>query len=110
MHRDATLEEPEPEGGWMRVRKRQGALAVVPKDFYPQVWAMMHHCKGIVIGDKMERRNRLDSATLLSEMTAGENNFAIWVEHLLNKIEFPEYRQLNIEALQSMANLTRASR
>ena len=104
---DAVIEEPQPEGGWMRARKRQGALAAAPKDFYPQVWAMMHHCKGIVIGDKMERRNRLDSESLLSEMTSGENNFAIWVEHLLNKIEFPEYRQLNIEALQSLANLTR---
>lgn len=104
---ETTLEEPEPEGGWMRVRKHQGALAVVPKDFYPQVWQLMHHCKGLVIGDKMERRNRLDSASLLAEMTAGENNFAIWVEHLLNKIEFPEYRQLNIEALQSLASLTR---
>jgi phosphorylase kinase alpha/beta subunit len=99
-------EEPTPEGGWMRLRQRQGALALVPKDFYPQVWRLMHHCKGIVIGDKMERRNRLESFPLLSEMTAGENNFAIWVEHLLNKIEFPEYRQLNIEALQALALLT----
>ncbi len=91
----------------MRARKRQGTLAEVPQDFYPQVWQLMHHCKGIVIGDKMERRNRLDSDSLLAEMTAGENNFAIWVEHLLNKIEFPEYRQLNIEALQALASLMR---
>ena len=101
------IEEPTPDGGWMRVRQRQGALALAPKDFYPQVWRLMHHCKGLVIGDKMERRNRLESAPLLSEMTAGENNFAIWIEHLLNKIEFPEYRQLNIEALQALASLTR---
>lgn len=106
LHEEA-IEEPVPDGGWMRVRKHQGALGVVPKDFYPQVWQLMHHCQGLVIGDKMERRNRLESASLLAEMTAGENNFAIWVEHLLNKIEFPEYRQLNIEALQSLANLTR---
>ncbi|MBE9107439.1 glycosyl hydrolase family 15, partial [Nostoc cf. edaphicum LEGE 07299] len=44
-------------------------------------------------------RNRLDSEIMLSEMTAGERNFALLVEHLLNKIEAPEYRQVNIEAL-----------
>ncbi len=104
---EAVLEEPTPEGGWMKMRKRQGTLGLVPKDFYPQVWQLMHHCQGLVVGDKMERRNRLESASLLAEMTAEENNFAIWVEHLLNKIEFPEYRQLNIEALQALANLTR---
>jgi phosphorylase kinase alpha/beta subunit len=63
----------------------------------------MHHCKGLVIGDKLERRNRLDSEVMISEMTAGEKNFALLVEHLLNKIEAPEYRQLNIEALMELA-------
>jgi phosphorylase kinase alpha/beta subunit len=40
---------------------------------------------------------------MLSEMTAGERNFALLVEHLLNKIEAPEYRQVNIEALKELA-------
>lgn len=103
-------EEPTPEGGWMRARQRQGALAQVPDKFYKQVWRLMHHCHGLVIGDKMERRNRLDSASMLAEMTEGESNFAIWVEHLLNKIEFPEYRQLNIEAVMTLAEIARRNR
>ena len=65
----------------------------------------MKHCKGIVIGDKLERRNRLDSELILSEMTAGEKNFALRVEHLLNKIEAPEYRQVNVEALMELATI-----
>lgn len=63
----------------------------------------MEHCKGLVIGDKLERRNRLDSEEILSEMTPGEKNFALQIEHLLNKIEAPEYRQVCIETLMELA-------
>ncbi|MBD2690226.1 glycoside hydrolase family 15 protein [Anabaena catenula] len=88
---------------WRRFRQAEGALNRVPKDFFKQVWLLMQHCKGLVIGDKLERRNRLDSEIMLSEMTAGERNFALLVEHLLNKIEAPEYRQVNVEALMELA-------
>ncbi|HLO86831.1 MAG TPA: glycoside hydrolase family 15 protein [Nostocaceae cyanobacterium] len=92
-----------PDGGWRRYRQAEGALNRVPKNFFKQVWLLMQHCKGIVIGDKLERRNRLESELMLSEMTAGERNFALKIEHLLNKIEAPEYRQVNIEALMELA-------
>ena len=46
-----------------------------------------------MIGDKLERRNRMESAPLLAEMTPGETNFARNVEHLLAKIDAPEYRR-----------------
>jgi phosphorylase kinase alpha/beta subunit len=36
-------------------------------------------------------------------MTPGEKNFALQIEHLLNKIVAPEYRQVNIEALMELA-------
>ncbi|MBD2342851.1 glycoside hydrolase family 15 protein [Anabaena subtropica] len=92
-----------PLGGWRRFRQAEGALNRVPKNFFQQVWLIMEHCKGLVIGDKLERRNRLDSDVMLSEMTPGEKNFALRVEHLLNKIDAPEYRQVNIEALMELA-------
>ena len=60
-----------PEGGWRRYRQAQGAINRVPEDFFEKVWELMHHCKGLVIGEKLERRNRLDSKLLISEMTAG---------------------------------------
>jgi phosphorylase kinase alpha/beta subunit len=88
---------------WWQQRQRDGALNRVPKGFYPKVWQVMQHCKGIVIGDKLDRRNRLDSELLLAEMTPGEKNFALRVEHLLNNIQAPEYRQVNIEALMELA-------
>lgn len=94
-------------GTWTRKRQLDGALNRVPEDFYPQVWQLMKHCKGLVIGDKLDRRNRLDSEVLLAEMTPGERNFALKIEHLLNKISAPQYRQVNIEALVELSAITR---
>jgi phosphorylase kinase alpha/beta subunit len=96
-----------PLGGWRRQRQMSGATGRIPKDFYPNVWAVLSHCKGLVIGDKLERRNRLDSDPIVSEMTPGEKNFALTVEHLLNKIEAPEYRQMNVEALMELNAIAR---
>ena len=101
-----TIEDVEvPTGGWRRFRKAEGATGRVPKDFFKQVWLLMHHCKGLIIGDKLERRNRLESELMISEMTAGERNFALRIEHLLNKIEAPEYRQVNIETLMELGTI-----
>jgi phosphorylase kinase alpha/beta subunit len=97
--------EKQPES-WLRQRQKNGALNLVPENFYPSVWRLMEHSKGLIIGDKLERRNRVDSNVILSEMTAGERNFFLWIEHLLNKIPAPEYRQLNIEALMALSVLT----
>jgi phosphorylase kinase alpha/beta subunit len=101
-------EVPDPleelPGGecWLQHRMRLGALGRVPRDFYPGIWDLLHHCRGVVIGDKLERRNRLESAPLVSEKTPGERNFASLVEQLLGKIEAPEYRQLCSECLLTL--------
>ena len=95
----------EPEGGWWRWRRREGILSRIPGGFYEGVWQLMTHCRGLIIGDKLERRNRLASHTLLAEMTPGEKKFALQVDHLLNKIPSPEYRQLNIETLTILARV-----
>ena len=102
------FEEPQmPAGGWRRKRQMEGAVNRVPQDFYPNVWGLLRHCKGLIIGDKLERRNRLDSDVILSEMTPGEKNFALQIEHLLNKIVAPEYRQVNIEALMELSAIAK---
>ena len=90
----APLKQLEKGENWLQHRKRMGALQNVPRDFHPGIWSLLHHCRGLVIGDKLERRNRLESAPLLKEKTPGERNFAVHVEHLLSKIEAPEYRRL----------------
>ena len=74
------------------------------------MWRILHHCRGLVIGDKLERRNRMDSASFVAEMTEGEKNFAFAVEHLLTKINAPEYRHLTIEALAALSKFCRKNR
>jgi phosphorylase kinase alpha/beta subunit len=94
--------EAEVESWWQK-RQRDGAINRVPKSLYPSVWNVLEHCKGLVVGDKLDRRNRLDSELLLAEMTPGEKNFALRIEHLLNNIQAPEYHQVNVEALMELA-------
>jgi len=96
------LEELPRGSGWLQHRQRLGALQQVHRDFYPGIWDLLHHCRGLVIGDKLDRRNRLESGPLLSEKTPGERNFASLVEHLLSKIDASEYRQLCTETLLTL--------
>ncbi len=104
---DQTLEAlPTPPQGWHEWRRYYGILSRVSSDFYTNVWQLFRHTHGLIIGDKFERRNRLDSRTILSDMTPGETAFALRIEHLLNKIPAPEYRQVNLEALTVLAELT----
>ncbi len=103
------LEELPGGDCWLQHRMRLGALGRVPRDFYAGVWDLLHHCRGIVIGDKLEKRNRLASAPLLSEKTPGERNFASLVEHLLSKIEASEYRQLCTETLITLMAFVEAN-
>jgi phosphorylase kinase alpha/beta subunit len=105
---DSNAAEEQP-GDWHKKREMQGMINRLPVNFYPRLRNIFKHCKGIVIGDKLERRHRLDSAPILSEMTAGEKNFALRIDHLLNKIGAPQYRQLNIEALMELAAIMEAN-
>ena len=52
----------------------------------------------------MDKRNRINSSVVLSDMTPGEAAFALLTEHMLNNIQAAEYRQLTIESLTTMAS------
>lgn len=88
---------------WWRKRMIDGELTRLPEAFYLEMWELLHHCRGVIIGDKLDRRNRIDSESVISEMTPGEANFARRLDHLLTKIHAPEYRHLTIEALRELA-------
>jgi phosphorylase kinase alpha/beta subunit len=80
----------------------------VPAGFFARVWALLGHARGVVIGDKLDRRNRLDALSSRASTTAGEKTFALRVEHLLQRIPSPEYRHLTIEALETLAAVVAA--
>ena len=88
---------------WLQHRQRLGALQRVPRDFYAGIWDLLHHCRGP--GDRRQAgaaqppRERTPAARRRRQ---GERNFAALVEHLLSKIEAPEYRQLCTETLLSL--------
>ena len=87
---------------WGQWREHQGVIGRLPASFFAGIWTLLEHCDGIIIGDKLNRKRRLGSKEVLGGMTPGEANFALRVEHLLNKIEAPVYRQLTIEALSTL--------
>ncbi len=105
---DLNLAELEkPAAGWMAWRQSTGTIGRLSKRFFGQVWEIFSRSKGLIIGDKLDRRNRIDSQIILSEMTPQERAFALRIEHLLNKIDAPEYRQLNMEAIDMIASFMR---
>lgn len=97
------------QGGWTGWREMTGAIARVPAGFHERVWELLEHCAGLVIGDQLQPGNRLDSALARADTTPGERGFALQVEELLNRIQAPEYRQLTIEALLALSDITRAN-
>ncbi len=94
----------DPEEGWLIWRRSQGTLHIVDEFFYKRVWNVFRQSKGIIIGDKLDRRNRLESRIILSDMTSGEKAFQLRIEYLLNKIQAPEYRFLTMEAMMVTAS------
>ncbi len=89
---------------WTLWRHNMGMLSQVSKRFYKDVWYLLQQCQGVVIGDKYGIQNRLGSEVTLST-TPGEQSFELMVDTLLQNIEAPDYRQLNIEAIGSLSRL-----
>lgn len=50
----------------------------------------------------MDKRNRVASDMVLSDMTQGEAAFALLIEQMLNNIQAPEYRQLTVETMSAL--------
>ncbi|MFZ2169332.1 MAG: glycoside hydrolase family 15 protein [Methylococcaceae bacterium] len=92
---------------WYEWREQQGSVGRENNAFFTSVWDILHHCNGLMIGEKLNSKNRLDSENILSQMTAGEQSFKLHVNHLLNKIQAPVYRQLTVEALKAIATIFR---
>lgn len=101
--------EAAAEVDWLARRQRSGVLTRLPPSFYEQVWEVLAHCGGLVIGERLDIARRLDSASLRADMTAAETNFALTIERLLGDIHSPEYRQLCIEALLTLAEICAAN-
>jgi len=88
---------------WYEWREQQGSVGRENDAFYQGVWSLLPHCQGLIIGEKINSKRRIDSEITLSQMTPGEQTFKLHVNHLLNKIQAPVFRQLTVEALRALA-------
>lgn len=105
---DASSIEPATMDGahnWLQWREQQGVMPRLKESFYEQLWGLLKQCRGVVVGDRFDSRSRIESDHILSAMTAGEPQFALLIERLLNKIDSPSYRQMTIEALRAIIAL-----
>ncbi|WP_345978026.1 glycoside hydrolase family 15 protein [Sulfurimonas sp. HSL3-7] len=89
---------------WGLWRHSAGMISRLSPLFYQDIWHMLQQCRGLVIGDKYNVQSRIGSEHTLAS-TAGEQNFERQIEALLQSIDTPDYRQLNIEALESLSRL-----
>ncbi|QPK65677.1 glycoside hydrolase family 15 protein [Methylomonas sp. LL1] len=102
--------DPKHFGGaddWYAWREQQGSVGRENEAFFIGVWDLLHHCKGLMIGEKYNSKRRIDSEIMLAQMTAGEQSFRLHINHVLNKIQAPVYRQLSVEALRALASIVR---
>ncbi|HSC89557.1 MAG TPA: glycoside hydrolase family 15 protein [Polyangiaceae bacterium] len=93
-----------PSKGWWAWRQDTGVIDRRPENFYHSTFALFRHARALIVGDRLDRRNRIESGPVLSDMTPGEPAFAQMLEHLLNRAQATEYRQLTIEALTVLAS------
>ena len=87
---------------WLKWRKDTGMIARVSSSFCKDIWYMLKQCNGLIIGDKYNLNSRVGNEIIL-ETTAGERNFELRIDSLIQSIEAPDYRQLNIEVLESLS-------
>lgn len=101
-------DEKTIEKDWAIWRKSAGMIVKSDSKFYKGIWYLLQQCNGLVIGDKYNQGNRIGTEQTL-DTTAGERNFELRIDSLLQSIEASDYRQLNIEILQSLSRIFRAN-
>jgi len=93
---------------WAQWRQQAGMVSRLYSGFYKDIWHLLRQCNGLVIGDKYSAQSRMGSNMTL-HTTAGERSFALHIDGLLHRINSPAYRQLIIEAMESLAWLFKHS-
>lgn len=89
---------------WHEWRKNAGMIGRLSPTFYKDIWHMLQRCHALVIGEKYHLRNRIGSELTL-ESTPGEQSFALKIDALLQGIGAPDYRQINIEIIETLSRL-----
>ena len=86
---------------WKQWRIKAGMLGHISDKLHKKTWYILKQCKGMVIGDKYDINSRLENE-LTHKSTPNERSFELLVDTHLHKIQAPEYRQLNIELIETL--------
>ena len=95
---------------WYDWREQQGSFGRENQAFFSGIWSILHHCQGLMIGSVTNNKNIIFSEQILSQMTAGEQSFKLYVSHLLNKIHSPVCRQMTVEAIEAIGLIFKTSK
>jgi phosphorylase kinase alpha/beta subunit len=95
---------------WYDWREQQGSFGRENQAFFSGIWSVLHHCQGLMIGSVTNNKNIIFSEQILSQMTAGEQSFKLYVSHLLNKIHSPVCRQMTLEAIEAIGLIFKTSK
>ncbi len=89
---------------WLKHRKERGMIGHLSEKLHKAAWYILQQCDGVVIGDKYDINSRIASEVTL-ESTPDERSFELLIDNQLQRINAPEYRQLNIELIESLSKL-----
>ena len=87
---------------WMEYRKKVGLIGHLDSEVQSDVWNILQKCKSLVIGDKYHFNSTIAQEDVL-ESTPNERRFELLIDNKLQQIIAPEYKQLNIELISSLA-------
>ena len=93
---------------WALWREKVGRIAALRDGFYEDIWHLLQHCKGLVIGDKYSTQSKI-GAELTLESTAGERSFELKIDKLLQSIAVAAYKKLNLELMETLIELIKAN-
>ncbi|MDD3059745.1 MAG: glycoside hydrolase family 15 protein [Sulfurimonas sp.] len=102
------LYEDTHNENWALWREEVGMISGLSQCFYKDTWHLLQQCRGLIVGDKYSLQNRISSEST-HEFTPGERSFELHIDTLLQSIEAPDYRQLNIELIKTLAKIFRQS-
>ena len=105
--RDKKIDTLEKDD-WGEWRQESGLFSHFSPRFYKSIWYMLQQCNGIIIGDRDNVENRMNSELTL-DVTAGERSFELRIDNLLQSIESSDYRYLNIELIESLSRVFKES-
>jgi len=98
----SSQEEANNIQNWYRWRKEVGLIGRIDDAIHENIWKILQNCRALVIGDKYNINSIITQEDRL-ESTANERRFELLVDTKLQRINAPEYKQLNIELINTLA-------